>query len=56
MTSFMIKQPLKKLERNELTAMLFYGEFLIVTLLTGIFVLCVPLKPGGNTDGKSVTE
>jgi len=47
----MIKQPLKKLERNDATAFLFFLEFLIVTLLTGIFVLPVPFKPYGADDG-----
>ncbi len=41
----MIKQPLKKLERNESTALLFFAEFLVVTMLTGIFVLPVPFAP-----------
>ena len=41
----MIKQPLKKLKRNDKTALLFFAEFLIVTLLTAIFVLPIPFTP-----------
>ena len=47
----MIKQPLKKLERNDATSFLFFIEFLVVTLLSGIFVLPVPFEPyGGEGD------
>jgi len=46
----MIKQPLKKLERNDATSLLFFVEFLVVTLLSGIFVLPVPFEPWGGDD------
>jgi hypothetical protein len=34
-----IKTPLKKINRNEWTALFFFLEFIVVMLLTGIFIL-----------------
>lgn len=45
MSCLMVKQPLKKLERNEATAIMFFAEFLVVMLLTGAFVLPIPYQP-----------
>ena len=45
MSCLMVKQPLKKLERNEATAIMFFAEFLVVMILTGAFVLPIPYQP-----------
>jgi len=34
-----IRQPLKKIERNEWTAAFFFVEFLVVMFITGLFLL-----------------
>jgi len=39
LTCLNIRQPLKKIERNEWTAAFFFVEFLVVMFLTGLFLL-----------------
>lgn len=34
-----IRQPLKKINRNEMTTVFFFIEFIVVMVLTGVFIL-----------------
>lgn len=54
LTCLNIRQPLKRIKRNECTALFFFVEFLTVMFLTGLFLL--PITCYSSTQGEKDPE